>query len=54
MNEPAIKSINALTLPTQDMRQAVRFYAPLEFALDHGGEDGASATSTSAIQMGTS
>ena len=48
MSDPAIISINAVTLSTRDMRQAVRFYCALGFALDYGGED---ATCTS-FRMG--
>ena len=36
--EPAIESINAITLATRDMRKAVRFYQALGFSLLHGGE----------------
>ncbi len=39
MSDPATISINAVTLATRDMREAVRFYCALGLALDYGGED---------------
>ena len=36
-----IDSISAVTLATNDMRRAVRFYRMLGFELAHGGEDAA-------------
>lgn len=35
---PEIRSINAVTLTTQDMGRAVRFYEALGFSLTYGGE----------------
>ncbi len=41
---PSIESISAVTLATDDMARAVRFYGTLEFRMLYGGE-GASFTS---------
>ena len=39
MSDPVITSISAVTLATRNMREAVRLYGALGFALDYGGED---------------
>lgn len=38
-SEVTIESINAVTLATHDMGQAVRFYCSLGFVVEYGGED---------------
>ncbi len=44
LTEPTFESLSAITLATQDMQRAVRFYETLGFRLLHGGPDEAFAS----------